>query len=218
MISTLYFSISRNSSISVSWAKLSYIAANVVYSKIESHFVDDVSHQRELGFTKDQVSKTWQWTVFKVSCYNSHQQCKWLRTSIPQFSIIIQPLLDALERAYSIAGKRRKRALHCVSLGKCVGANRNQCIQYIQVSIVQPYSTGRSRPQKTFVFLCGRLRHSLGRNHGLDSDGRHTPTASREGMNPFHFSQADLSIHSRVGQLLRKRPAASWTPSGEGNG
>ena len=30
---------------------------------------------------------------------------QWLRTSIPEFSVIIQPLLDALERSYNVSGK-----------------------------------------------------------------------------------------------------------------
>lgn len=41
---------------------------------------------------------------------------QWLRTSIPNFSVLIQPLLAALERAYEKIGKRTKRALQRVEL------------------------------------------------------------------------------------------------------
>lgn len=41
---------------------------------------------------------------------------QWLRTSIPSFSTLIQPLLDALERAYQLCNSRTKRALRKITL------------------------------------------------------------------------------------------------------
>lgn len=41
---------------------------------------------------------------------------QWLRTSIPELSVIIQPLLDALERSFNVSGKRTKRSLHRITL------------------------------------------------------------------------------------------------------
>lgn len=46
--------------------------------------------------------------------FTSAMQC--FRTSIPEFSKIIQPLLDALERSYKIAEKKTKTDLHRISL------------------------------------------------------------------------------------------------------
>lgn len=39
-----------------------------------------------------------------------------LANSIPEFSVIIQPLLDALKRSYKASGKRTKLSLHRVTL------------------------------------------------------------------------------------------------------
>ena len=41
---------------------------------------------------------------------------QWLRNSIPQFSAIIQPILDSLERVYAHVGKRTKRSIQRIPL------------------------------------------------------------------------------------------------------
>ena len=47
----------------------------------------------------------------------------WMRTSIPNYSCVISPLHKLLERVYSIAGKRTKRAVRNVQLAGLWGAD-----------------------------------------------------------------------------------------------
>ena len=50
---------------------------------------------------------------------------QWLRSSVPQFSALVQPLLDTLEKAYTHAGKRTKRSIQRITL-KSIGWGANQ--------------------------------------------------------------------------------------------
>lgn len=126
---------------------------------------------------------------------------QWLRTSIPEFSVTIQPLLDALECAYTISEKRTKRSLHRATLHS-IGWRQTK-IDSFENCKLEIYNLIRfARRDHKNVFVSMLMRQIL---IGLELQHKfqfriYTYNILKNCMSPYHFAPENSIKHNPVGR------------------
>ena len=123
---------------------------------------------------------------------------QWLRTSIPTFATIIQPLLDLLERAYVISGKRTKASLRRVRLcdikwGDAEERSFKQCKDALQHRVTLAH---RDEHKRLCFYVDASDTHWAGIATQVPNDDVHLPHQDKR-----HEPLAFLSGHFTDTQL-----------------